>query len=47
MGNSFVDAMKPEKFSGSNFIRWSMKLDLWITAMNMSWIVKVLLIVED
>jgi hypothetical protein len=39
--------MKPKKFSGSNFIRWSVILGLWLTAMNMSWIVKVLLIVED
>jgi hypothetical protein len=40
MGNSFVDAMKHDMFDGSNIKRWSTKLDLWLTVMDRSWVVK-------
>ena len=40
MGNSFADAMEPEKFGGSNFKCWSTKLVLWLTAICLSWVVK-------
>jgi hypothetical protein len=36
MGNSFVDAIKPEKLDVSNFKRWSIKLDLWLNTMDKS-----------
>jgi hypothetical protein len=40
MGNSFADAMKSEKFGGSNFNIQCTKLDLRLTVMDPSWIVK-------
>ena len=40
MGNSFVDAIKPEKLDVSNFKRWSIKLDLWLNTMDKSQVVK-------
>jgi hypothetical protein len=33
--------MKHEKFDGSNFKRWSTKLDLWLIAMDKCWVVKL------
>jgi hypothetical protein len=36
----FADKIKQEKFDGSNFKRWSMKLYLWIITMLMYWVVK-------
>jgi hypothetical protein len=35
MDNSFVNAMEPMKFYRSNFKRWSMKLDLWLIAIDL------------
>jgi hypothetical protein len=40
MGNSFVDAMKPGKFAGVNFRRWATKLDLWLTTMDIAYVLK-------
>jgi hypothetical protein len=40
MGNSFVDAMKPRKFIGVNFRRWATKLDLWLIAMDIAYVLK-------
>jgi hypothetical protein len=40
MGNSFVDAMKPRKFVGVNFRRWATKLDLWLIAMDIAYVLK-------
>jgi hypothetical protein len=40
MGNSFGDAMKPGKFAGANFRRWATKLDLWLTAMDIAYVLK-------
>jgi hypothetical protein len=31
---SFVDALRPEKFSGTDFKRWSVKVIDWLTAMK-------------
>jgi hypothetical protein len=35
---SFVDALRPEKFSGMHFKRWSVKVTDWLTAMKVFWI---------
>jgi hypothetical protein len=31
---SFVDALRPKKFSGAYFKRWSIKVIDWLTAMK-------------
>jgi hypothetical protein len=31
---SFVDALRPEKFSGVHFKRWSVKITDWLTVME-------------
>jgi hypothetical protein len=31
---SFVDALRPEKFSDTHFKRWSVKVTYWLTAMK-------------
>jgi hypothetical protein len=35
---SFVDALRPEKFSGAHFKRWSVKVTDWLTAMEVFWV---------
>jgi hypothetical protein len=35
---SFVDALRPEKFSGVHFKRWSVKVIDWLTAMEVFWV---------
>jgi hypothetical protein len=35
---SFVDALRPEKFSGKHFKRWSVKVMDWLTAMKVFWV---------
>jgi hypothetical protein len=30
----FIDALRPKKFSGAHFKRWSVKLTDWLTAME-------------
>jgi hypothetical protein len=34
----FVDALRPEKFSGAHFKRWSVKVTDWLTAMEVFWV---------
>jgi hypothetical protein len=34
----FVDALRPDKFSGVHFKRWQVKVTLWLTAMNVYWV---------
>jgi hypothetical protein len=36
----FVDALRPDKFSGVHFKRWQVKVTLWLTAMNVYWVAK-------
>jgi hypothetical protein len=31
---SFVDALRPEKFSGAHFKRWSVKVTDWLISME-------------
>ena len=33
----FVDALRPEKFSGEHFKRWQTRIILWLLAMNVLW----------
>jgi hypothetical protein len=35
---SFVDVLRPEKFSGKHFKRWSIKITDWLTAMEVFWV---------
>jgi hypothetical protein len=35
---SFVDVLRPEKFSGAHFKRWSTKVTVWLTAMEVLWV---------
>jgi hypothetical protein len=35
---SFIDALRPEKFSGAHFKRWSVKVTDWLTAMKVFWV---------
>jgi len=35
----FSDAMKPEKFTGVNFKRWQTRAQLWLSAMDVFWVV--------
>jgi hypothetical protein len=35
---SFVDALKPEKFSDAHFKWWSVKVTNWLTAMKVFWV---------
>jgi hypothetical protein len=35
---SFVDALRPEKFSGVHFKRWSVKITDWLSAMEVFWV---------
>jgi hypothetical protein len=35
---SFVDTLRPEKFSGAHFKRWSVKVTDWLTAMEVFWV---------
>jgi hypothetical protein len=35
---SFVDALRPKKFSGAYFKRWSVKVTDWLTAMKVFWV---------
>jgi hypothetical protein len=34
---SFVDALRPEKFSGAHFKKWSIKLTNWLTTIKVFW----------
>jgi hypothetical protein len=36
----FVDALRPEKFSGEHFKRWQMRVIPWLSAMNVLWVSK-------
>jgi hypothetical protein len=36
----FVDALRPEKFSGEHFKRWQTRVILWLSAMNVLWVSK-------
>jgi hypothetical protein len=36
----FVDALRPEKFSGGHFKRWQTRVILWLSAMNVLWLSK-------
>jgi hypothetical protein len=40
MGNSFADAMKSRKLASANFRRWVTKLDLWLIAMDIAYVLK-------
>ena len=33
------DAMKPEKFTGVHFVRWSAKAMIWFTALKIDWVI--------
>jgi hypothetical protein len=35
---SFVDTLRPEKFSGAYFKRWSVKVMDWLTAIKIFWV---------
>jgi hypothetical protein len=35
---SFVDALRPKKFSGAHFKRWSVKVTDWLTAIEVFWV---------
>jgi hypothetical protein len=35
---SFVDVLRPKKFSGKHFKRWSVKITDWFTAMEVFWV---------
>jgi hypothetical protein len=35
---SFVDALRPEQFSGVHFKWWSVKITDWLTAMEVFWV---------
>ena len=35
----FAEAMKLEKFTGVNFKRWQTRVKLWLSAMNVFWVV--------
>ena len=35
---SFVDALRPEKFFGAHYKRWSVKVTDWLTAMKVFWV---------
>jgi hypothetical protein len=35
---SFVNALRPEKFSGTRFKRWSVKVTDWLTVMKVFWV---------
>jgi len=39
MTKGYTDAMKPEKFTSVKFMRWQMRAQLWLTAMDVFWIV--------
>ncbi|XP_025823852.1 uncharacterized protein LOC112899560 isoform X1 [Panicum hallii] len=36
----FVDALRPEKFSGEYFKRWQTRVIMWLSAMNVLWVSK-------
>jgi hypothetical protein len=36
--DSFVDALRSEKFSGAHFKRWSVKGMDWLTSMKVFWV---------
>jgi hypothetical protein len=36
----FIDALRPEKFSGEHFKRWQMRVILCLSAMNVLWVSK-------
>jgi hypothetical protein len=36
--SSFVDALRPEKFSGAHFKRRSVKVTDWLTSMEVFWV---------
>jgi hypothetical protein len=36
----FVDALRPEKFSGEHFKRWQTGMILWFSTMNLLWVSK-------
>jgi hypothetical protein len=36
----FIDALRPEKFSGEHFKRWQTRVILWPSAMNVLWVSK-------
>jgi hypothetical protein len=36
----FVDALRPEKFSGEQFKRWQTRVILWLSAMSVLWVSK-------
>jgi hypothetical protein len=35
---SFVDVLRPEKFSGKHFKRWSVKITDWLTSIQVFWV---------
>jgi hypothetical protein len=35
---SFVDTLRPKKFSGTHFKRWSVKVTNWLTTMKVFWV---------
>jgi hypothetical protein len=35
---SFVDVLRPKKFFGKHFKRWSVKITDWLTAMEVFWV---------
>jgi hypothetical protein len=35
---SFVDALRPKKFSGTYFKKWSVKVMDWFTTMKIFWV---------
>jgi hypothetical protein len=35
---SFVETLRPEKFSGAHFKRWSVKITDWLFAMKVFWV---------
>ena len=41
LASGFATALKPDKFTGTYFKRWQTKTTLWLTAMNMFWVVGV------
>jgi hypothetical protein len=36
---SFVDALRPEKFSGKHFKRWYVKITDWLTTKEVFWVI--------
>jgi hypothetical protein len=34
----FVDALRPTPFTGANFMRWQMRVTMWLTTINVFWV---------